>query len=413
MIKLVRSIVVLLVSLGMFSCKTEMRKSGVQESGILAIPDSLPWSLRMAETTLREFPQLWRMEETKSPRWSYTQGLVAQAFLQLWEKTGDQTFFDYAKAYADAMINSDGSINDYKKQDFNLDNLNPGKILFTLYDQTHEKKYLMALDTLRDQIKCQPRTNQGGFWHKKIYPHQMWLDGLYMGGPFYAQCGKVFHEPKDFDDVARWILLITRKTRDPKTGLLYHGWDESHQQKWSDPKTGLSQNFWGRGMGWYGMALVDVLDFLPEDHPKRDSIIDCVKLMAEAIVRVQDDSTGIWYQVLDKGHKKGNYLEGSVSCMFTYFLLKSIDKGYIDSDKYRPVAEKAYQGIIAHLITVKKDGEVVLSPVCAVSGLGGHPYRNGSYEYYINELRRDNDPKAVGPFIMASLLYENLQERKE
>ena len=409
----VRSIVMLLICLVVFSCKPGLKGGKGSEPGSSRIPGSLPWSQRMAETVMKDYPELWKIEQTNKPRWSYTEGLVALAFLELWENTGNDRYFQYAKGYADTMIESNGKIDDYNKDDYNLDNLNPGKILFNLYDTTHENKYRIALDTLYDQLKGQPRTSQGGFWHKKMYPYQMWLDGLYMGGPFYAQYAKEFNKPKDFDDIARWIILITEKNRDPETGLLYHGWDESRKQKWADPVTGLSKNFWGRGMGWYSMALVDILDFFPKDHPKSDSLIRIVQQTASAVVSVQDDSSGIWYQVLDKGDSAGNYLEGSVSCMFTYFLLKAAGKGYIDSTAYLPDARKAYRGILDNLVQVKDDGRIVISPVCAVAGLGGNPYRNGSFEYYIHEARRDNDPKAVGPFIMASLLYEKMTNKEK
>jgi unsaturated rhamnogalacturonyl hydrolase len=235
----------------------------------------------------------------------------------------------------------------------------------------------------------------------------MWLDGLYMAAPFYAQYAQEFNEPEDFDDIANWLITMEKVSRDPKTGLLYHGWDERHEQKWADKKTGLSSNFWGRGMGWYGMALVDVLDYFPQNHPQRNSIIAITQRMAEAIVKVQDKQTGVWYQVLDQGGKEGNYAEGSVSCMFTYFLLKAGKMGYIDST-YHETAKFAYSGILNNLIKIQDNGCVIITPVCAVAGLGGDPYRDGSYEYYINEKQRDNDPKAVGPFIMASILYENL-----
>ncbi|MCK4921011.1 MAG: glycoside hydrolase family 88 protein, partial [Bacteroidales bacterium] len=194
--------------------------------------------------------------------------------------------------------------------------------------------------------------------------------------------------------------------RDPESGLLCHAWDESKEQQWADKTTGLSEHFWGRGMGWYGMELVDLLDYLDENS-RKDEVIDIVKRFAEAIVKVQDEESGVWYQVLDQGTREGNYLEGSVSSMFTYFLLKATKKGYID-ESYLEIAKIAYQGILDNLIIVREDGGVLLSPVCAVAGLGGNPYRDGSYEYYINEEKRDNDPKGVGPFIMASLLYEEL-----
>ncbi len=377
----------------------------VKKSKYVVAPN-LPWSQRMAETIMYDFPEIWKMEEGDKIKWAYTKGLACDAFLALWKATGNRIYFDYAKAYADTMINKDGIIYGYKIEDYNIDNINPGKMLFDLYAETKDKRYETALKTLRKQFDNHPRTTEGGFWHKKVYPHQMWLDGLYMGAPFYAHYGKLYNEPKIIDEAIKWVILMEKKSRDPKTGLLYHAWDESKEQQWANKETGLSQHFWGRGMGWYAMALVDILDYAA-DHPKKDEIIKIIKRTAEAIVKVQDKKTGVWYQVLDLAEREGNYLEGSGSAMCTYFLLKAVKKGYLDPI-YLSSAKKAYLGMIDHLIKKENDGRIIITPVCAGAGLGGNPYRDGSYEYYINERKRDNDPKAVGPFIMASILYENL-----
>jgi unsaturated rhamnogalacturonyl hydrolase len=237
----------------------------------------------------------------------------------------------------------------------------------------------------------------------------MWLDGIYMGAPFYAQYGLDFNEPENFDDIIYQIQLIEEKTRDEQTGLLYHAWDESKKQRWSDPVTGRSPHFWGRGMGWFSMALVDVLDYIPEEHSQRGEIIAVLQRLAEAIVKVQHKEKGLWYQVMDQGDREGNYLEGSVTSMFSYTLLKAVKKGYI-KESYLENALRAYEGIIKHLIKTDNEGKITISQVCAVAGLGGNPYRDGSYEYYINEGKRDNDPKATGPFIMASILYEEMKK---
>jgi unsaturated rhamnogalacturonyl hydrolase len=237
----------------------------------------------------------------------------------------------------------------------------------------------------------------------------MWLDGLYMASPFLAEFAKTFNEPALFDDVANQIILMEKHARDEKTGLLYHGWDESRQQRWANPETGQSPNFWGRAMGWYAMALVDVLDFLPADHPKRPEVIAILQRLAMAITNFQDAKTGLWYQVLDKGGKEENYLESSASCMFVYALAKAVKKGYIDSN-FLNVAKKGYEGILKNFIEVDKDGLVQIHQACSVAGLGGDPYRDGSYEYYIGEKIRINDPKAVGPFILASLELESIEK---
>jgi unsaturated rhamnogalacturonyl hydrolase len=371
------------------------------------ISDTLPWSQRMAESLMVLFPQMWRMEERNSPVWSYTYGLTGLSMQKLSASTGIEKYYIYSKKYIDTMINNKGVIKTYRFNDFNIDEINPGKMLFMIYHKTMDNKYKIAMDTLRKQLLYHPRTKAGGFWHKKRYPHQMWLDGVYMAAPFMAQYAGEFDEPALYDDLTNWIIAVEEKTRDSKTGLLYHAWDESRQQKWADPRTGLSANFWGRAVGWYAMALVDVLDYLPSEHPKYIDIVAILNRLSEAVVKVQDKKTGLWYQVLDQGDREGNYLEGSVSCMLAYTLLKAVRLGYIGMD-YSDAAFKAYRGIIDHLITISPDGILIITPVCAVAGLGGHPYRDGSYEYYVNEQKRDNDPKATGPFILASLEYETL-----
>jgi unsaturated rhamnogalacturonyl hydrolase len=274
--------------------------------------------------------------------------------------------------------------------------------LFDLHKQTNDERYKKAIITLREQLKSHPRTSEGGFWHKKIYPWQMWLDGLYMGAPFYARYARDFNEPDAFEDVISQFVIVHRHTYNPEKGLNYHGWDEKKVQKWADPVTGCSPNFWGRAMGWYAMALVDVLDFIPENHPRRGEILRILQEVADGIQKYQDKKSGLWFQVLDQGDREGNYLEATASSMFSYALLKAVRNGYI-APKYRKTAIKGYSGIVKHLIRENGDGSISLTKCCAVAGLGGNPYRDGSYEYYIRETVRDNDPKGVGPFIMASL----------
>jgi len=360
----------------------------------------------MADSEMKRNPDPRLLDFREQPKWEYTNGLICSAFLKVWDRTKEDRFFNYAKSYADSMILKDGTILTYKKTDYNIDRVNPGKFLIELYKNTGDSKYKMAIDTLRDQMRTHPRTSEGGFWHKKIYPNQMWLDGLYMGAPFLAQYAAEFNEPQLFDDVANQIIIIDKYAWNEEKGLYYHGWDESREQLWSDPETGRSPHAWGRAMGWFAMALVDILDFFPADHPKRAEIINIHKKMADAIVKIQDVS-GLWWQVLDRPGDNGNYLEASASCMFTYFLLKSSDKGYLD-ETYTNAGIKGYNAIVDNLIKQNDDGTVSLTQVCGVAGLGGNPYRDGSYEYYVNEVIRDNDPKGVGPFIMASLEYEKV-----
>jgi unsaturated rhamnogalacturonyl hydrolase len=370
---------------------------------------NINYSVLMAETVIDEHPDLWSIEGREGPKWTYTFGLISMAMLEVYEETNDEKFLNYAKFYANSLIEEDGTIKTYKQSDYNIDKINSGKFLFDLYEMTGKEKYKIAIETLRHQLKNHPRTEIGGFWHKKRYPHQMWLDGVYMGAPFYTRYAVENNEPESLDEIAAWIINVEKVTRDEETGLLYHGWDESREQKWADNETGCSPHFWGRGMGWYAMALVDVLDFFPEDHEGYQSIVNITNRLASAIVKYQHDEKGVWYQVVDLGNREGNYLEGSASSMFSYFLLKAVNNGYISKEEYSDNAVEAYKGIVNHLMKIDADSTLTLTPVCAVAGLGGNPYRDGSYEYYINEEKRDNDPKAVGPFILAGLEYEKLK----
>lgn len=356
-----------------------------------------PWSVRMADSVIRR---------NVPYRWHYEYGLMHRAIEQVWLQTGDAQYYDYIKRDMDSFVSADGSIKTYAVEEYNLDQINPGRTLFMLYGATGDEKYQSAMRLLRQQLAGQPRTSEGGFWHKKIYPYQMWLDGIYMASPFYAEFGKTFAEPAAFDDVARQIILIEKHTRDPQTGLLYHAWDESKQQRWADPQTGCSPHFWGRAMGWYAMAIVDVLDYLPSEHPQREGILAILERLIGAIIDVQDESTGLWYQVLDQGQRAGNYLEASASCMFVYAMAKAVRQGYL-GQTYLDVARHGYRGILDNLIRLDDQGLVNLEKTCSVGGLGGTPYRDGSYEYYISERIVTNDYKGVGPFILASIEMEH------
>ncbi|MFC1481737.1 glycoside hydrolase family 105 protein [Candidatus Neomarinimicrobiota bacterium] len=336
-----------------------------------------------------------------SAKWRYTTGLFLKSILAVWEATDDQKYFAYVQRVIDSFIADDGTIATYKISDYNIDKINSGKVLLALYSTTGTEKYKLAADILRGQLADHPRTQTGGFWHKQRYPWQMWLDGIYMGAPFYAGYSKMFNDPAGFDDVVNQILLIDVQTRDPETGLRYHAWDESKEQRWANPVTGTSPHFWGRAMGWYAMAIVDVLDYVPEDHIERSKILFILDDLVGAIKNYQDNS-GLWYQVVDLGDREGNYLEASASAMFVYAIAKGVNQGYLDS-KYWQVAETGFDGLVNNLISVNENGAMSLNQVCAVAGLGGDPYRDGSYEYYIGEPVVANDLKGVGPFILASI----------
>jgi unsaturated rhamnogalacturonyl hydrolase len=365
------------------------------------------WSIRMADSEMARLgDSLMYGGSNPNAKWEYSTGLFLKSLLDLWEATGEAKYFDYSKKVIDSFIEENGNIKTYKMKDYNLDKINSGKVLLLLYRITKDEKYKRASDTLYRQLQGQPRTSEGGFWHKKRYPWQMWLDGIYMSAPFYAQYGLMFDKPNAFDDAVKQITIIDMHTRDAQTGLRYHGWDESNKQAWANPVTGNSPNFWGRGMGWYSMALVDILDFIPVEYNGRSQIIYILKDLFKAISKYQDE-TGLWYQVVNLGDRTGNYLETSCSAMFVYSIAKALNKGYIEPS-YRTVVVKGYDGLINHKVSEDKDNRVNLNGICSVAGLGGNPYRDGSFEYYISEPVVSNDLKGIAPFIMAGIQMEEM-----
>lgn len=358
-------------------------------------------AIEFADSEMKRFPEAWQLDHGKRLYFGYSQGVGCQAMLDVWKKTGDRKYLDYVIAWADTVINNEGEIHLYKVETYNLDYIRPGTVLFDVWKQTGNDKYKLAMDRLVNQLKNHPRTLEGAFWHKLIYQHQIWLDGLYMASPFLAEYAVTFNKPELIDDVVNQFIICAKHTYDAKTGLYYHAWDESKRQRWANKETGQSPNFWGRSIGWWFMALVDVLDYIPANHPQRPELLKMVQGLAETLPKYQD-KTGLWYQVLDMPDRQGNYLEASVSSMFMYSFAKAVNKGYIDA-KYRSVAEKAYDGLMKVLVVKNADGTLTLTKCCAVGGLGGNPYRDGSFEYYIGERIRDNDSKATGPFIMGCL----------
>ena len=362
---------------------------------------SQKWSVRFADSEMKRFPQAWQLDYGSRLYFGYTQGLGCMAMLKLWQATGNRKYYDYVFHWGDTIVNAQGKIHLYEPKLYNIDFINSGKVLFTLYKESKQPKFKMALDSLREQMKTHPRTSEGVFFHKKVYQHQIWLDGLYMGDPFLAQYAVTFNEPALLDDAIRQILIGAKRTYDAKTGLYYHAYDESREQKWADKTTGHSPNFWGRSIGWFYMAVVDILDFAPKNHPQRAELIAIIKGLADTLPKYQDKD-GLWYQVVDQPTREGNYAEASASSMFMYAIAKAVNKGYL-APKYKAIALKAFDGITAKLIKTNADGTLSLTHCCAVAGLGGNPYRDGSYEYYIHEKVRDNDAKATGPFIMGCI----------
>ena len=374
------------------------------------------WAVRLADSQMKHDPQLWMSDGVKQPKWDYTQGLIAKAMLQVYQVNPKPEYMDYVREFADYFILDDGTIRTYKMQDYNIDRVNGGTFLYVMNDIRPEPRFEKAIDKLFEQLKGQPRVTEGGFWHKKIYTHQMWLDGLYMGEPFYSRyAAEHALEPAEieagdfrgvvnfgFDDILRQFRVVDKHTYDPKTGLNYHGWDESREQQWADKTTGCSPNFWGRAMGWYLMAMVEVLDYMPKDHEGYQELIGMLQRSAANILKYQDKKTHLWYQVLDRPGAEGNYQESTVSAMFCYVFAKAANKGYLPK-KYYKEAQKVFDGIVTNKIEEDGQGFWNLIDCCSVAGLGGKPYRSGTYEYYINERIGKNDPKGVGPLIFAAL----------
>ena len=390
----------------------------------------LDWSVAMARSQLaRDGKQLWARPKGTG-RWDYTMGLYADALIRLSEKTGDPTFGGSAQDIVGSFISPDGKIATYhtkpppperppddsdrprpkhaaKTQIYSLDNIQAGVAALRLYALTGQEKYRRAADLLRKQLATQPRVKEGGFWHKLSYKQQMWLDRLYMAEPFYAGYAARFHAPQDFHDVAKQFELIAAHTYDPATGLFYHGWDESGKQPWANPRTGASPTFWSRSIGWYAMALVDVLDILPADHPARADLVDLLRKAAAGLLKYQDAKTGLWWQVPDQGERANNYLEASASCMFVYALAKGVNLGCLPRDDI-PAIHAGYRGIIQRFIMRNPDQHGISLTRCCEVAILDAKFR-GSYDYYARyQPTVANDLKGVGPFITAGLECDKL-----
>ncbi len=333
--------------------------------------------------------------------WAYEFGLTLDGIAEVWKQTKDEKYFNYIKDAMDTFIGEDGSIRGYEVDEYNIDHLNNGKIVLTLYKATKDEKYKKALDLLRTQISNHPRTEEGVFWHKEIYPNQIWLDGLYMGATFYAMYVKEFGDVSEFDDIAKQFVLAKNHLIDEKTGLLYHAYDDARIQPWANKETGLSAHFWSRSMGWYVMALVDTLEVLPEDNKYRKDLLEILQNSIDALVKVADKNSNVWYQVLDQGNRKGNYLEASGSSMIVYAVLKGLRKGYLSQD-LKDFGKASFEGLVDEFILETKDGYINLNKICFVAGLGGKGNRDGSFTYYISEPIVSNEPKGIGPFILAA-----------
>jgi unsaturated rhamnogalacturonyl hydrolase len=377
----------------------------------VSLAQQRPWSERAANSAMVRWPDGRFAPANARWVWNYELGTLLEGMDAVWLNTANPRYFNYFKSAVDQFVGSDGSISTYKPEENQLDNIPLGRQLLLLYGVTQNPRYAKAATLLYEQLQHQPRTASGGFWHKQRYPNQMWLDGLYMAEPFYAEYASTFHHPEAFKDITQQFQLMEEHARDPKTGLLYHGWDESKQERWADKQTGLSSQFWARAMGWQMMALVDTIAYYPEDDAGRKQLIAQLEQEAAAIARFQDKKTGLWFQVMDKAHENGNYPESSASCMFVYALAKGVRQGYLPP-LYLANAERGYKGILSHFIQTGPGDEISLTDTVKGAGLGGDPYRDGSYAYYIGEKIITNDPKGVGSFLLASAEMENAANAK-
>ena len=370
-----------------------------QKAAAITVPTEIKWSVKMANTVIARSDSLIYYVD-KSPKWAYDVAFLGMAIDRLGNT--DPRYSRYMENWVDHFVKPDGSVTDYKLKEYNLDRIFPGRDVIAVYKRHPDPKYKIALDNFIEQLKTQPKTNSGGYWHKNIYPSQMWLDGIFMASTFMAQYAKEFDRPEWFDVACEQTKIIYEKTLDSETGLLMHAWDESLSQKWCDRVTGKSHYPWSRAMGWYILAIEDILEYLPENHPSRADLIAILQKTCDALVKVRDLKTGLWFQVLNYGGREGNYLEGSGSAMYTYAFARGAHKDWLDK-KYLSLANSAFDGIIKELISVDNKGRITMHNICGGCGLGGSPYRDGTYKYYINEKRVDNDTKGVAPFIMAAL----------
>lgn len=355
---------------------------------------------------------IWNIEKIKSgkkSKWNYIDGCMIKAILDLYALKKDKKYLDFADAFIDYFVRDDGTIDSYSVEEYNIDNVNAGKTLFELYKLTGKEKYRKAIDTIYSQVKTQPRTNAGNFWHKKIYPNQVWLDGLYMGQPFYMQYEVEYNNCENCKDSYKQFINVYNILRDKETGLYYHGYDESREVFWADKETGLSKNFWLRALGWYAMALIDTIAIMPDSiKEERDMLTKIYKEFILSVLKYQHKS-GMWYQVPNKGDKEGNYLETSGSAIMAYAIMKSVRMGILE-EQYYDYGYKAFKGICDKYLS-EKDGELQLGGICLVAGLGPetNKRRDGSFEYYMSEPIVENDAKGVAPLILAYIetMYHN------
>lgn len=346
---------------------------------------------------------VWNIEKIKQggkSSWNYIDGCMIKAVLELYHIKKDPEYLKFADEFIDYFVREDGSVQSYDPLEYNLDNVNAGKTLFDLYELTGKEKYRKAIDTVYSQLKGQPRTSEGNFWHKKIYPNQVWLDGLYMAQPFYMQYELTYNDGKNCRDSYEQFVNVYRNMRDLRNGLYYHAYDASREAFWCDKVTGLSDNFWLRALGWYAMALIDTVEIMPDSlAPERDELSRIYRELIDSMLPYQDEKTGMWYQVVNRGRISPNYLETSGSAIFAYAIMKSVRLGLLEPSFFS-YGRKAFDGICKKYLS-EKDGELQLGGICLVAGLGNKERREGTFDYYMREPIVQNDAKGVAPLILA------------
>jgi unsaturated rhamnogalacturonyl hydrolase len=345
----------------------------------------------------------WNREQKEDKRynWSYVNALFLKAMLRIYQVNGERKYFDFVDGFMDSYVEEDGMIRSYDLMDYNIDHICGGTVLMDLYQETGKEKYKLAVELLFRQLKEQPRTEEGSFWHKKIYPHQVWLDGLYMAQPFYMRYGAEHGRLDLCRDSYLQFKTVEKRMKDPVTGLYYHGYDCSRSAFWCNKETGLSKSFWLRSIGWLAMAYVDVMEVMPEElEEEKKEMMHRFQNLIDSMLPFEEEINHMWYQVPDQGGREGNYLETSGSGMFAYALLKGNRLHYLE-DSYKSWGGKIFDGISKKELYIE-DKELQLGGICLVAGLGGDGVRrDGSYEYYISEPVVENDGKGMGPFVLA------------
>lgn len=346
--------------------------------------------------------------------YDYVNGLGLECIYKAANVLNKPEWKKWVREIYELFLDKNNMIKAFNPEEYSMDQISPGKVFFDMYEDTNDIKYKNLLDLFYSSLMKQPRTPSGGFWHKGIYPNQMWLDGLYMQGPFYIRYACKYGNIEEcLKDLVYQFELIYQHTKDSNTGLLYHAWDESKKMSWANSETGCSKSIWGRALGWYCMALLDVLDYVPSNSTYKQRLINIVNSLIQPIINAQDSLTGLWYQVLDKPGERDNYLETSCSAMFVYFLAKISRKGYSTIDTISH-AQFGYKGLLEYKVYIDRHSlnDLHLIDICKGAGLGQYykncPYRDGSYEYYtLREPRMWDNLQGVGPFILASLEIEN------